>query len=81
MTAYVDQKYINLLAPKLRNFKKRGDFLWNFSCPVCGDSSKDNLKSRGYVYKRKDKFLFHPNMSGHGGYQELHYEAKVEIQP
>jgi len=28
-----------------------------------------------------DKFLFHPNMTGHGSYQELHYEAKVDIQP
>jgi len=58
MSVYVDKKYISLLSPKLRNFKQRGEFLWNFSCPVCGDSQKNNLKARGYIYKRKEHFGF-----------------------
>jgi len=39
----------------LRNFNKRGN-VWNFSCPICGDSKKDNRKARGYIYKKQDKF-------------------------
>ena len=58
MSVYIDKKYISLLAPKLKQFKQRGEFLWNFRCPVCGDSQKDKIKARGYIYKRKDHFGF-----------------------
>ena len=58
MSVYIDKKYIALLAPKLPMFKQRGEFLWNFRCPVCGDSRKDKIKARGYIYKRKEHFGF-----------------------
>jgi hypothetical protein len=58
MSVYIDKKYISLLAPKLPLFKQRGEFLWNFRCPVCGDSQKNKIKTRGYIYKRKDNFGF-----------------------
>ena len=58
MSLYIDKKYVSLLSPKLRNFKQRGEFLWNFSCNICGDSHKDKTKARGYIYKRKDSFFF-----------------------
>ena len=58
MSVYVDKKYISLLSPRLRNFKQRGEFLWNFSCPYCGDSSKDKTKARGYIYKKKENFFY-----------------------
>jgi hypothetical protein len=58
MSVYIDKKYIALLAPKLSQFKQRGEFLWNFRCPVCGDSQKNKIKTRGYIYKRKDHFGF-----------------------
>jgi len=50
---FVDVKYAKMLAPRLRNFKHKGEHLWNFSCPVCGDSTKNKLKARGYIYKIK----------------------------
>ena len=58
MSVYIDKKYISLLAPKLPLFKQRGEFLWNFRCPVCGDSQKNKIKTRGYIYKRKEHFGF-----------------------
>lgn len=58
MTVYIDKKYISLLSTKLKNFKQRGEFLWNFRCPVCGDSQKDKTKTRGYIYRRKERFSF-----------------------
>lgn len=58
MSVYVDKKYISLLSPRLKLFKQRGDFLWNFRCPVCNDSDKDKTKARGYIYKRKEHFNF-----------------------
>jgi transcription elongation factor Elf1 len=50
---YTDVKFANVLAPRLRNYKRKGEYLWNFSCVVCGDSSKNKLKARGYIYKVK----------------------------
>lgn len=50
---FVDIKYANMLSPRLRNFKQKGEYLWNFSCPVCGDSTKNKSKARGYIYKMK----------------------------
>lgn len=50
---YVDVKYANMLAPRLRNFKRKNEYLWNFSCPVCGDSQKNKLKARGFIFKVK----------------------------
>ena len=58
MSVYIDKKYVSLLAPKLKQFKQRGEFLWNFRCPVCGDSHKNKIKARGYIYKRKEHFGF-----------------------
>ena len=58
MSVYIDKKYVALLAPKLSLFKQRGEFLWNFRCPVCGDSQKNKIKTRGYIYKRKERFGF-----------------------
>lgn len=50
---YIDTKFANILGSRLRNFKKKNDYTWNYSCPVCGDSSKNKLRARGYIYRGK----------------------------
>jgi hypothetical protein len=50
---YIDAKFASILGSRLRNFKQKNDYLWNYSCPVCGDSSKNKLKARGYIYRKK----------------------------
>jgi transcription elongation factor Elf1 len=50
---YIDAKYTNILGSRLRNFKQKSDYLWNYSCPICGDSTKNKLKARGYIYRVK----------------------------
>jgi transcription elongation factor Elf1 len=50
---YIDAKYAQILGSRLRNFKQKKDYLWNYSCPVCGDSTKNKLKARGYIYRAK----------------------------
>ena len=50
---YIDVKYANILGSRLRNFTQKNDYLWNYSCPVCGDSKKKKLKARGYIYRQK----------------------------
>lgn len=54
---YIDAKYASIVGARLRNFKKKRDYLWNFSCPVCGDSTSNKRKARGYIY-RKESDLF-----------------------
>ena len=51
--SYIDVKYLNLISPMLPLFKKKGDNLWNFRCPYCGDSQKSRTKARGYVFRKK----------------------------
>jgi len=58
MTLYIDRKYVSLLSPKLERFTQKSDYLWNFRCPVCGDSSKNKAKMRGYIYRRKNDLFF-----------------------
>jgi transcription elongation factor Elf1 len=50
---HVDSKFINLLSPKLQKFKRVKPNLYNFRCPICGDSKKNKSKTRGYLYSVK----------------------------
>ena len=50
---FIDAKYANILGSRLRNFKQKNDYLWNYSCPVCGDSSSNKVKARGCIYRAK----------------------------
>ena len=58
---FIDIKYIDLVSPKLRNFKKKNTYLWNFSCPICKDSKRSVLKARGFIYKIKNNLNFKIN--------------------
>ena len=64
--SYVDQKYINLCTSRVERFKKVRDNLWNFRCPVCGDSHKRKDKARGYIYKKKNSFFYKCHNCGAG---------------
>jgi hypothetical protein len=56
---WLETKYINLLSVKLDKFKRKGSTLYNFRCPLCGDSSDNKNKARAYFYGKKDKMYFH----------------------
>lgn len=63
---YIDTKFASMLAPRLRNFKQQKDYLWNFSCPICGDSSKNKLKARCYIYRKKQELYVKCHNCGYG---------------
>ena len=46
----VDSKFIGLVSSRLTKFKKVKPNLYNFRCPICGDSQKHKNKARGYIY-------------------------------
>ena len=49
----VDSKYIGLVSSRLPKFKRVKANLYNFRCPICGDSQKHKNKTRGYIYPIK----------------------------
>ena len=63
---YIDQKFASILGSRLRNFKQQKDYLWNFSCPVCGDSTTNKLKARGYIYRKKSDLFVKCHNCGYG---------------
>ena len=47
----IDSKYIGLVSSRLEKFKRVKANLYNFRCPICGDSQKHKNKARGYFYQ------------------------------
>ena len=54
----VDSKFIGLISPRLQKFKRVKSDLYNFRCPICGDSQKNKSKTRGYLYSVKADINF-----------------------
>jgi hypothetical protein len=56
---YIDHKFVNLLSNRLDRFKRSSPTLYNFRCPICGDSQKNKHKTRGYIFEKQNKLIFH----------------------
>lgn len=57
-SSYIDVKYINLVSVILVKFKQNHTNLWNFRCPICGDSEKHQNKRRGFIYEKKNQYFY-----------------------
>ena len=66
MSSYIDLKYINEVSARLSQFKKKGDYLFNFRCPHCGDSKRNKTKARAYFYRVKNDMFFKCHNCGEG---------------
>ena len=51
---FTDVKYIGLVSSRFQKFKRVKNNLYNFRCPLCGDSQKNKSKARGYIYEVKN---------------------------
>jgi hypothetical protein len=56
--SYIEERFLHLISPRLRNFKQKERTLFQFCCPSCGDSKKDARKARGYVYEVEGNLLY-----------------------
>jgi predicted RNA-binding Zn-ribbon protein involved in translation (DUF1610 family) len=54
----IDSKYIGLVSSRLQKFKRVKSDLYNFRCPICGDSQRNKNKTRGYLYPVKNNTNF-----------------------
>lgn len=58
MSIFVDRTFLLQLSPKLQRFTKKKDDLYNFRCPLCGDSQKNKSKCRGYIFRKKNDYFY-----------------------
>ena len=54
----IDSKYIGLVSSRLQKFKRVKTNLYNFRCPICGDSQRNKNRARGYIYPVKNNTNF-----------------------
>ena len=66
MSLVIDSKYTKMVSYRLRNFKQKNNYLFNFSCPFCGDSQKNKSKARGYVYQKANNLFYRCHNCGSG---------------
>lgn len=58
MSAYIDIKYLSAISYRLEGFKKKSNDLWNCRCPICGDSTRNKKKMRGYFFITKNNISY-----------------------
>jgi len=58
MSSFIDKKFINMVSAQLQRFKWKKENLANCRCPVCGDSSKNQTKARGFFYQKNNDFFY-----------------------
>ena len=77
---YIDQKYLLLVSPQLKLFKKKSDGLYNFRCPYCGDSQKSQTKARGFMFRKENTMIYKCHNCGVGaGFKNFlnHVDSKI----
>ena len=63
---HLDLKYINMSSHRFQRFARKDDYLFNFRCPLCGDSDKKKNKARGYLYKKRNDMFYKCHNCDHG---------------
>ena len=58
MSVYIDREFLLRISPKLVRFSQKKEDLYNFRCPLCGDSQKHKSKCRGYIYRKKNDYFY-----------------------
>ena len=58
MSVFIDRAFLLRASSKLQKFTQKKEDLYNFRCPLCGDSQKNKIKARGYVYEKKNNYFF-----------------------
>jgi transcription elongation factor Elf1 len=58
MSVYIDRTFLLRISPKLSRFTQKKPDLYNFRCPLCGDSQKNKTKARGFVFRKKDDYFY-----------------------
>lgn len=63
---FVDAKYASLVGSRIKNFKSKGQHVWQYTCPYCSDWSSEKIKARAYIYRKKTDLFTKCHHCGHG---------------
>lgn len=66
MSIFIDRSFLLRVSPKLQKFTQKKEDLYNFRCPLCGDSTKNKTKARGYIYRKKNDYFYMCHNCGAG---------------
>jgi hypothetical protein len=58
MSLWIEEKYLRFLSPQLDRFAQKGKSVYNFRCPLCGDSEHKRTKARGYCFPKRQVLLY-----------------------
>ena len=58
MSVFIDRTFLLRMSPKLGKFTQKKPDLYNFRCPLCGDSQKNKSKARGFIYRKKNDYFY-----------------------
>jgi predicted RNA-binding Zn-ribbon protein involved in translation (DUF1610 family) len=58
MSLWLDEKYLRLLSPSLDHYVQKHPHLFNFRCPLCGDSEQNTRKARGYCFPKTNTLIY-----------------------
>ena len=78
MSVFIDRSFLLQVSPKLQRFTKKKDDLYNFRCPICGDSQKNKTKSRGYIFRKKNDYFY---MCHNCGISTTFYNFLKQVDP
>jgi transcription elongation factor Elf1 len=78
MSVFIDRQFLLRISPKLQRFSQKKDDLYNFRCPLCGDSQKNKTKCRGYVYRKKNGYFY---MCHNCGISTTFYNFLEKVDP
>ena len=78
MSIYIDRTFLLRISAKLDRFTKKKDDLYQFRCPMCGDSSKDKTKARGFVYRKDNDYFY---MCHNCGISTNFYNLLKQVDP
>ena len=78
MSVYIDRNFLLQISHKLNRFSRKKDDLYNFRCPLCGDSQKNKTKARGFVFRKKNDYFY---MCHNCGVSTTFYNFLKQIDP
>jgi hypothetical protein len=58
MSLYSDVKYLNQIGHRIEGFQRKGEYLYQCRCPICGDSQTSKKKKRGYFYRQQNDLYY-----------------------
>lgn len=61
---YLENKYLDMVSYKLRNYKHKSNTLINCSCCYCGDSTTKKSRARGYIIEKNGKSVYYCHKCG-----------------